>query len=81
VRKEITGKLRKLNNEELHGSYSSLVIVWVIKSRRIKWAGHIECMGKERSVCSVLVRKVQERNHFQDRGNGSSTCSTPRYSM
>jgi hypothetical protein len=42
---EVTGELRKLHNEELNDLYSSPTIVRVIKSRRMRWAGHVACMG------------------------------------
>ena len=54
-RNEVTGKWRRLHNEELNDLYSSPNIVWVIKSRRMRWAGHVACMGEERGVCRVLV--------------------------
>jgi hypothetical protein len=41
---------RKLHNDELHGLYSSPIIVRVIKSRRMRWAGHVACMGAGRVV-------------------------------
>jgi hypothetical protein len=44
-RNEITGKFRKLHNEELHILYSSPNIIRQIKSRRMRWAGHVACMG------------------------------------
>jgi hypothetical protein len=44
-RDEVTGDWRKLHNEELHNLYSSLSIIRMIKSRRMKWAGHIVRMG------------------------------------
>jgi hypothetical protein len=40
------GSWRKLNNDELHSLYSSLNIVRVIKSRKMRWAGHVERMGE-----------------------------------
>jgi hypothetical protein len=46
---------RKLHNDKLHSLYSSPNIVRVIKSRRIRWAGHVACMGEGRSVYRVLV--------------------------
>jgi len=52
---DVTGEGRKLHNEELHDLYSSPNIVQVMKSRRIRWAGHIACMG--RGVYRVLVGK------------------------
>ena len=45
---EVTGIWRRLHNEELNDLYSSSNIVRVIKSRRIRWAGHVARMGKER---------------------------------
>ena len=47
-RSEVTGEWRRLHNEELNDLYSSLNIVWVIKSRRLRWAGHVAHMGEER---------------------------------
>jgi hypothetical protein len=46
---------RKFNNDELHSLYSSLNIVRVIKSRRMRWAGHVARMEEGRSVYRVLV--------------------------
>ena len=44
-----------MHNEELNHLYSSPNIVWVIKSRRMRWAGHVACMGEERGVYRVLL--------------------------
>jgi hypothetical protein len=52
---EEDGSWRKLHNDELHGLYSSPNIVRVIKSRRMRWAGHVACMGEGRGVYCVLV--------------------------
>jgi hypothetical protein len=46
-RDEITGGWRLLHNEGLHNLYSSPNIIRVIKPRRMRWAGHIACMGEE----------------------------------
>ena len=43
---ELTGELRNLHNEELNDLYFSPNIIWVIKSRRTKWAGHVARMGR-----------------------------------
>jgi hypothetical protein len=56
-RDEVTGEWRKLHNEELNGLYSLPNIVRVIKSRRMRWAGHVARMAKERGVHRVLVGK------------------------
>jgi len=44
-RNEVTREWRKLHNEELNDVYASLNIVWVIKSRRMRWAGRVAHMG------------------------------------
>jgi hypothetical protein len=54
-RDEETGEWRKLNNEELNNLYSSPYIVRVIKSRRMRWAGHVACIGDRRGIHRVLV--------------------------
>jgi hypothetical protein len=51
---EVTGEWRKLHNEELHNLYSSPDIIRQIKSRRMRWAGHVARMGEERKVYKVL---------------------------
>ena len=58
-RVEVTGEWRRLHNEELNDLYSSPNIVRVIKSRRMRWAGHVARMGEERGVYRVLVRKPE----------------------
>ena len=47
-RDEVTGEWRKLHNEELSDLYSLPNIVWVVKSRRMRWAGHVARMGEWR---------------------------------
>jgi hypothetical protein len=51
------GEWRKLHNEELHNLYSSPDIIRQVKSRRMRWAGHVVRMGEERKVYKVLVGK------------------------
>jgi len=58
-RDEETGEWRRLHNEELNDLYCSPNIVRVIKSRRMRWAGHVACMGEERWVYRVLVGKPE----------------------
>ena len=56
---EVTRKRRKLHNEELNDLYSSSNIVRVVKSRRMRWAGHVGRMGKRRGVCRDFVGKPE----------------------
>jgi len=49
-RDEVTGEWRRTHNEELNYLYCSPNIVRVIKSRRMRWAGHVALMGEERGV-------------------------------
>jgi hypothetical protein len=54
---EVTAEWRKHHNEELHDLYSLPNIVHVIKSRRMRWVGHVARMWEERGVYRVLVGK------------------------
>jgi hypothetical protein len=58
-KREEDGSWRKLHNDELHSLYSSSNIVKVIKSRRMRWAGHVARMGEERGVYKVLIRRPE----------------------
>ena len=60
-RDEVTGEWRKLHNEELNDLYSLPNIVRVVKSRRMRWAGHVARMGENRGVHRVLVGNPEER--------------------
>ena len=62
----VTGEWRKLRNEELNELYSSPNIVRTIKSRRLRWAGHVACMDEGRSVHKVLVGKPEGKNQWGD---------------
>jgi hypothetical protein len=57
-RDEVTGEWRKLHNEELSDLYSLPSIMRVVKSRRMRWTGHVALMGKGRDVHRVLVGKT-----------------------
>jgi hypothetical protein len=52
---EVTGEWRKLHNEELRDLYSSPSIIRTIKSRRVKWAGHVARTGEKRNAYRLLV--------------------------
>jgi hypothetical protein len=55
------GSWRKLHNDELHSLYSSPNIIRVIKSRRMRWVGHVARMGEGRGVYRVLVGRSEEK--------------------
>jgi hypothetical protein len=56
---EVTGEMRKLHNEELRDLYSFPSIIRIIKSRRMRWAGHVARMGEKRNTYRLLVGKPQ----------------------
>jgi hypothetical protein len=55
----VTGGWRKLHNEELHNLYSSPSIIKIIKSRSMRWTGHVARMGEKRNVYRLLVGKPE----------------------
>jgi hypothetical protein len=55
----VTGGWRKLYNEELHNLYSSPSVIRIIKTRRMRWAGHVARMGEKRNVYRLLVGKPE----------------------
>jgi hypothetical protein len=58
-RDEVTGEWRKLHNEELHDLYPSPSIIRIIKSRRMRWEGHVARMGEKRNAYRLLVGKPE----------------------
>jgi hypothetical protein len=58
-RDKVTGEWKKLCNEELNDLHSSPNIIWVIKLKRKRWAGHMGCMGEWRVVYRVLGGKSE----------------------
>ena len=67
-RDEVTGEWRRLHNEELSDLYSSPNIVRVIKSRRMRWAGHVARTGEERGCIGSWWGNRRERDHWGDLG-------------
>jgi hypothetical protein len=55
----VTGGWRKLHNEELHNLYFSPSIIRIIKSRRMRWAGHVARMGEKWDMYRILVGKPE----------------------
>jgi hypothetical protein len=58
-RDEVTGEWTKLHNKELHDLYSSPSIIRIIKSRRMRWAGHVTRMGEKKNAYRLLVGKPE----------------------
>jgi hypothetical protein len=56
---EVTGEWWALHNDKLHILYSSPNAIRQIKSRRMRWVGHVACMGEERNVYKVLIGKPE----------------------
>jgi len=67
-RDEVTGEWIKLHNEELNDLYSSPSIFREIKSRRMRWAGHVVRMVERRGVCRVIVGTPEGKSHLGDPG-------------
>ena len=67
-RDEVPGLWRRMHNEKQNYLYSSPNIVRVIKSRRMRWAGHVARMGEERWAYRVLVGRPEGKNHRGDLG-------------
>jgi len=70
TRDEVTGEWRKLHIEELNDLYSSPNIVRVIKSRRMRWAGHVVGMGRGEAYTGFWWGNLREREHLEDPGIG-----------
>jgi hypothetical protein len=60
-RDEVIGGWRKLHNEELHNLYCSPSIIRIIKSKRMRWAGHAARMGEKTNAYKILVGKPEEK--------------------
>jgi len=65
---EVTGDWRKLHHGELTDLYSSPNIIRVIKSRRMRWVGHVARMGERRGLHRGLVGKPEGKDHLGDPG-------------
>jgi hypothetical protein len=69
----VTGDWRKLLNEELHNLYSSPNIIRMIKSRRMRWAGHVARMGRRGTHIGYWWENQKERDHKEDQDVGGWT--------
>jgi hypothetical protein len=60
---EVTGEWRKLHNKELRDLYTSTSIIRIMKSRRMRWAGHVTRMGRREKRIVYWWESQRERNH------------------
>jgi hypothetical protein len=74
----VTGEWRKLHSEELHNLYSSPDIMRQVKSKRMRWVGHVARMGKERNMCKVLVGEPEGRRPIGRPRKMGSECMLGR---
>jgi hypothetical protein len=65
MRDEVTGKWRRLHNKKLYALCSSPNIIRVIKSRRLRWAGHVSRMGDRSSTYRVLMGKPEGKRPLE----------------
>jgi hypothetical protein len=65
-RVEVTGECRKLHNGELLNLYTFPNVIRLIKSRRMRWAGHVTRVGEGSLVNKVLVQKPEKVGHSED---------------
>jgi hypothetical protein len=59
-REEVTREWRKMHNEDIRDAYSSPSIIKMIKSKRMRWEGHVARMGKKRDVYRLLVKPEEK---------------------
>jgi hypothetical protein len=64
-RDEATGEWRRLHNEELNDMYASPNIIWVIKSKGTRWAGHVARMGEKKYAYRILVGRPEGRRQLE----------------
>jgi hypothetical protein len=64
-RDEVMGEGRKVHSGEHHILYSSSNIIRQIKSRRMRWAGHVACMGEDRKVYKILVGRFEGKRPLE----------------
>jgi hypothetical protein len=65
-REEVAGGWRRLHNEELHNLYASPDVIRMMKSRRMRGAGHVACIGGMRNLFKILSENLKRRDHAED---------------
>jgi hypothetical protein len=70
----VTGKWRKLHNNEIHDLYSSLSIIRIIKSKRMRWEGHVARLGRRRTLIDYWWESEKEIDHWEDQNFGGWLC-------
>jgi len=68
MRDEVTGEWTRLHIKELNDLYSSPNIIRVMKSRKMRWAGYVACIGDGKGACKILVGRRKRRSHLEDLG-------------
>jgi hypothetical protein len=71
-RDEVTGRWRKLHNEELHNLYPSPFIIRIVEST-MRWEGHVTQKGEKRNAYRILVGKPEGKSHWEDQDVGGWT--------
>ena len=64
---EVTRRRRRLHKERINDLYSSLDTARLIKTRTMRWVGHVACIGERKGVYSVWCRCLKERDHLEDK--------------
>jgi hypothetical protein len=67
-RDEVMGEWRKLHSGELHNLYSLPDIIRQIKSRRMRWVGHVACMGEGETCTGFWWESPKEKDNLKDQG-------------